>query len=149
MSNDPRIVIRAFLDKLPATIKDGLLSSVASFFSGRPLLDIVQANSVIAEALQLEDVLASSRALAFLCASIDHVLTRTSTHSEIGKKVLKYVAEGMGDKDLESAVLGVPLRARHFQQAQADWATLRSDQLSAQRLVDHEYSLLTKLLSSL
>lgn len=149
MSDDPRIVVRTFLDGLPTTIKNGLLSSVAGFYSGRPRLDTVQANSVIAEALQSEDVLISPRALVFLCASIDHVLTRTSTHTEIGVKLLKRAAENTGSKNLESAVLGEPLRAKHFRQIHADWARLKVDQLSTQRIVNHEYNLLKTLLSSL
>jgi hypothetical protein len=149
MSDDPRIVVRTFLDGLPNTIKSGLLSSVAGFYSGRPLLDAVQANSVIAEALQSEDALASPRALAFLCASIDHVLIRPSTHAEIGETFLERAAKDTGDKGLESAVLGEPLRERHFQQVHADWAALRANQLSAQKIVDFQYNLLKTLLSSL
>jgi hypothetical protein len=149
MADDVQATISSFINGLPATIKPGLVATIAGFYSGRPSLDTAQAESIIAEALQSQDVLAAPRALAFLCAAVDHVLVRDSAHRELGINVLKRAAQDTGNKNLESAVLGEPLRGKHLEQARADWNLLRSDQLSVQRIVDYEYNLLRKTLSAL
>ena len=102
MNDDPRILVRVFLDNLPATIKSGVVSSIASIYSGQHsvVLNVPQAEIIIAEALKLEHPLAASRAIVFLCATIDHVLTRGLTHSEKGSSLLQKIAQASGDKKL-------------------------------------------------
>jgi hypothetical protein len=149
MSDDLRVVVGTYLDGLPATIRSGLINSIAVFYSGRQPLSVTQAETVVADALKSEDMVTAPRAVLFLCASIDHVLTRASTHAEVSSQILKRAAEDTGSKGLATEVLAEPLKEKHFQQAREDWNRLRENQLSAQKIVDYEYILLKRLLSSL
>ena len=149
MADDPRVLLQDFLDKLPASIKDGLTSSIAIFYSGSHGQNITmeQSKLIIKNALQdEEDIFSVPRKLSFLCASIDHVLTRSSV---AGENILKRAAEKTDNKQLRAAVLSEPLREKHSQHVRAEWAKLRSSRLSAQKIVDFEYILLRKLLLSL
>ena len=146
--DDPGAAVSGFLDGLLITIKPGLLNSIAVFYSGVSSLDGARTQAIIAEALAPKDVLSAPRALVLLCATIDHVLARALVVAPASDAILTQAAEDTGSLGLAAAALGIPLERKHLGQTQIAWASLRANQLSAQKLAVYECKFLMKLVQS-
>jgi hypothetical protein len=144
---DPRKIIAAFLSGLPVTIRTEALLFVILYAAGiDPPNDKNQFEGTVLNYLTTSGIEAIS---AVICAAavIDFSLERFVSKAGFADAAFKKMRDQFPQNPaLQQAHLSLPLRQRHWEQALAEWKTLRTTKLTPQKLRDFEDSQLNPLL---
>jgi hypothetical protein len=135
-STDLRQLTFNFLTSLPVTIRDHVLLFVILFATHTKPPKNRDYAEVLRDYLFNTNDMTSFGILLCVIAVIDHVLADSVANRERRATTIARAAET--DSRLEKAILQLPLRARHFEKALADWTSLRSSALTPERLRDFE-----------
>ncbi len=137
-SIDPAQIVYDFAIGLPNPIKKEILLFVVLYamaFGTRSEFDEKLRNFLLAPPLGPEKFSAVIRTIA----ALDYVLASRTGSRAAKKAKLEFVKEALpSSKEVEIALLALPFAHKHFEQALAEWQTLRGATLTLQNLEDFE-----------
>jgi len=139
----PNEMILEFVARQPDTIRDNLYQNLRLCF----LSSLAELSDRNFEGIAIrilsdgEPFLMLYRAIV-ACAALDYAFSRDPANEF--SKYLDATADKLGDADLKTVALQIPLREAHFQQSGKKWVELRQSVLSLEEFHKYEAILLAE-----